>query len=119
MAADSRVHPPDAFTVAPIADVIIAGILLPGHMDGIGVDRPTQSDERTTSTPVIVLTTCAWPTELRRAETVSCDLFLAKPCLPNDLARAVRRMLRVTACINADLSSHGVATPVLKELNTT
>ena len=83
----------DAFSVAPIADVIIAGILLPGHMDGIEFIAQLKADERTKSIPVIVLTTCAWKTERDRAESVGCDMFLAKPCLPDDLERAVRRVL--------------------------
>jgi CheY-like chemotaxis protein len=83
----------DAFTVAPIADFILAGILLPGHTDGIELIVQLRADERTKSIPVIVLTTCAWTTERDRAERVGCDMFLAKPCFPNDLERAVRRVL--------------------------
>ena len=83
----------DAFTVAPMADVIITGILLPGHMDGIELIVQLKADERTKSSPVIVLTTCAWTTERDRAERVGCDMFLAKPCFPDDLERAVRRVL--------------------------
>jgi two-component system, cell cycle response regulator DivK len=83
----------DALTVAPTADVIIAGILLPGHMDGIELIVQLKADERTKSIPVIVLTTCAWTTERDRAESAGCDMFLAKPCFPNDLERAVRRVL--------------------------
>ena len=80
-------------SVAPIADVIIAGILLPGHMDGIEFIAQLKADQRTKSIPVIVLTTCAWKTERDRAENAGCDMFLAKPCLPDDLERAVRRLL--------------------------
>ena len=83
----------DALSVAPIADVIIAGILLPGHMDGIEFIAQLKADQRTKSIPVIVLTTCAWKTERDRAENAGCDMFLAKPCLPDDLERAVRRLL--------------------------
>jgi two-component system cell cycle response regulator DivK len=83
----------DALSVAPIADVIIAGILLSGHMDGIEFIVRLKANERTRSIPVIVLTTCAWKAERDRAESVGCDMFLAKPCLPDDLERAVRRVL--------------------------
>jgi two-component system cell cycle response regulator DivK len=83
----------DALRVAPIADVIIAGILLPGDMDGVGFIAQLKADERTKSIPVIVLTTCAWKNERERAENAGCDMFLAKPCLPDDLERAVRRVL--------------------------
>jgi two-component system cell cycle response regulator DivK len=83
----------DALTVAPIADVIITGLLIPGHLDGIELIVQLRVDERTKSIPVIVLTTCAWTTERDRAERVGGDMFLAKPCFPDDLERAVRRVL--------------------------
>jgi two-component system cell cycle response regulator DivK len=83
----------DALRVAPIADVIIAGILLPGDMDGVEFIAQLKADERTKSIPVIVLTTCAWKIERERAEKAGCDMFLTKPCLPDDLERAVRRVL--------------------------
>ncbi len=83
----------DALRVAPTADVIITGILLPGQMDGVEFIAQLKSDERTTSIPVIVLTTCAWNAERERAENAGCDLFLVKPCLPADLLSAVRRVL--------------------------
>jgi two-component system, cell cycle response regulator DivK len=83
----------EAWRVAPIADVIIAGILLPGQIDGIELVTQLKADERTKRIPVIVLTTCAWQTERERAEHAGCDEFLAKPCLPDELVRAVRRVL--------------------------
>jgi two-component system, cell cycle response regulator DivK len=83
----------EAWRVAPIADVIIAGILLPGQIDGIEFVTQLKADERTTRIPVIVLTACGWQSERERAEHAGCDEFLAKPCLPGDLVRAVRRVL--------------------------
>jgi two-component system cell cycle response regulator DivK len=82
-----------ALRVAPIADVIITGILLPGHMDGVEFITQLKADERTQSIPVIVLTTCSWNAERERAEKAGCAAFLAKPCLPADLMGAVRRVL--------------------------
>ena len=87
----SAVH--DALRLAPTADVIVTGILLPGHMDGVEFISQLKADERRKSIPVIVLTTCAWNAERERAENAGCDAFLAKPCLPADLLRAVRRVL--------------------------
>lgn len=83
----------DALRVAPTADVIITGILLPGHMDGVEFVRQLKAGERTKSIPVIVLTTCDWISEHERAEKAGCDAFLTKPCLPPDLVGAVRRVL--------------------------
>jgi len=83
----------DALTFAPYADVIVTETLLPDHMDGIEFIETLKRDECTKSIPVIVLTACAWDTERERAEKAGCDVFLAKPCLPDELLRAVRRVL--------------------------
>ena len=83
----------DALRVAPIADVIITGILLPGRMDGVEFIAQLKAAERTKRIPVVVLTTCAWDAERERAENAGCAAFLAKPCVPPDLVRAVRRVL--------------------------
>ena len=83
----------DALRVAPLADVIITGILLPGRMDGLEFVAQLKADKRTQSIPVIVLTTCSWNGERKRAENAGCAAFLSKPCLPADLVGAVRRVL--------------------------
>lgn len=83
----------DALTFAPHADVIVTETLLPDHMDGIEFIERLKRDECTKSVPIIVLTACAWDTERERAEKAGCDVFLAKPCLPDELLRAVRRVL--------------------------
>jgi CheY-like chemotaxis protein len=83
----------DALRVASTATVIVTGILLPGPMDGVEFICHLKADYRTKSTPVIVLTTCAWGRERDRAEKAGCDAFLSKPCLPADLAGVVRRVL--------------------------
>jgi two-component system cell cycle response regulator DivK len=83
----------DGLTVAPKADVIVTGLLLPGDMDGIEFIARLKRDERTKRIPVIVLTACAWKSDRERAEEAGCDLFLPKPCLPDDLLREVRRLL--------------------------
>jgi len=83
----------DALRVAPMADVIITGILLPGHIDGVEFISQLKADERTKNIPVIVLTACAWNAECERAEKAGCDVFLTKPCLPDDLMDAVQRVV--------------------------
>ncbi len=83
--------PRDAQNVAPKADVIVTGILLAGSMDGIEFIARLRRDDRTSHTPIIVLTACAWTTERERAEQAGCDLFLTKPCLPGELLYYVRR----------------------------
>ena len=83
----------DGLTVAPEADVIVTGLLLPGDMDGIEFIARLKRDDRTKGIPVIVLTACAWKSDRERAEQAGCDVFLPKPCLPDDLLRDVRRLL--------------------------
>jgi CheY-like chemotaxis protein len=83
----------DGLTVAPKADVIVTGLLLPGDMDGIEFIARLKRDQRTKRVPIVVLTACAWKSDRERAEQAGCDVFLPKPCLPDDLLRAVRRLL--------------------------
>jgi len=84
----------DGLTVARHADVIVTGLLLLlGDMDGIEFIARLKRDERTTRIPLIVLTACAWKSDRQRAEEAGCDLFLAKPCLPDHLLREVRILL--------------------------
>jgi CheY-like chemotaxis protein len=83
----------DALVIAPKADIVITGILLPGPIDGIELIRRLRVDDVTRETPVIVLTSCAWNSERERAVQGGCDAFLAKPCLPEDLVREVQRLL--------------------------
>ncbi len=83
----------DGLTLAPQADLIVTGLLLPGDMDGIEFIARLKRDERTKRIPVIVLTACAWKSDRERARQAGCDLFLAKPCLPDDMARHVKRLL--------------------------
>jgi two-component system cell cycle response regulator DivK len=64
----------DALAVAPRADVIVTGLLLPGHMDGIELITRVKADARTRATPVIVLTACAWHSDRARAERAGSPL---------------------------------------------
>jgi CheY-like chemotaxis protein len=80
----------DALSLAPIVDVIITGIRLRGDIDGVEFISRLKAEERTRRIPVIVLTTYAWEAQRERAEKAGCDVFLVKPCLPDDLMREVR-----------------------------
>ncbi len=84
-----------AAATARRADVIVAGILLLGAYDGVALIGRLRADDRTRSTPIIVLTACAWESERVRARAAGCDRFLAKPCLPDALVTELRRVLTV------------------------
>jgi two-component system cell cycle response regulator DivK len=82
-----------AMTVAPIADVIVTGLRLRGEIGGVDLIAWLRRDNRTKRIPIVVLTACAWNTERESAETAGCDVFLAKPCLPDELLRQLRRLM--------------------------
>jgi two-component system cell cycle response regulator DivK len=86
-------HAAPALRLARDADVIVTGLLLPGHMDGFEFMARLKRDDRTTNIPIIVLTSSAWQTERARAEHAGCDVFLSKPCLPDALLHEIRRLL--------------------------
>ena len=83
----------DGLTVARKADIIVTDLLLLGDIDGIEFIARLKRDERTKRIPLIVLTACAWKSDRERAEEAGCDVFLAKPCLPDHLLREVRLLL--------------------------
>jgi CheY-like chemotaxis protein len=82
-----------ALALASTVDVIVTGLLLPGHIDGIGLIERLKADGNTCAIPLIVVTSCVWTSERARAEQAGCDVFLPKPCTPADLTREVRRLL--------------------------
>ena len=90
--ADAR----DALMLAPQADIVVTGIILDDPMDGVELVSRLRHNDCTRSTPIIVLTACVWPKERARAEGAGCDVFLPKPCLPNDLLDEVRQLIAAT-----------------------
>ena len=95
-------HPSDALMLAPQADIVVTGIMLHDSMDGVELVSRLRHDDGTRSTPIVVLTACAWPTDRARAEGAGCDVFLPKPCLPNDLLGEVQQLLTATRSRAAD-----------------
>jgi CheY-like chemotaxis protein len=83
----------DALIAAPKADIIVTATLLAGSMDGVELVARLRRDQRTSRTPIIVLTACSWSSERERAEGAGCDVFLPAPCPPDDLLRHVRQLL--------------------------
>jgi CheY-like chemotaxis protein len=73
-------------------DVIVMDLSLP-VMDGWEATRRLKKDPRTKKIPVVVLTGHALPEHARAAREAGCDLVITKPCLPDQLMDAIRRML--------------------------
>ena len=73
----------DALRRAAQADVIVTGIRIPGPFDGIELLRRLRSSDGTAA--VIVLSACTAEPDQMRAMQAGCDMFVAKPCLPETL----------------------------------
>lgn len=82
-----------ALQLAGVADVVVTALRLRGSLDGFDLVRRLRTDDRTRHKAVIVLTACASDSDRARAQEAGCDLFLAKPCLPDALLGAIRRVL--------------------------
>jgi CheY-like chemotaxis protein len=79
-----------ATTLLP--DVIVMDLSLP-VMDGWEATRRLKRDPRTKRIPVLVLTGHALPEHAQAAREAGCDLVITKPCLPDQLMDAIRRIL--------------------------
>jgi CheY-like chemotaxis protein len=72
-------------------DVILMDLSLP-VLDGWEATRRLKSDARTSEIKVIALSAHAMSAEARRAADAGCDGFIAKPCLPQELADEIAKM---------------------------
>ena len=81
----------DAFAraVAGAPDAILLDLVL-GRDDGLAIVQALRADSRTASMPVVAIT-AAVPRYLPEvAMAVGCNDFLTKPCLPGEVAEALR-----------------------------
>ena len=92
----------NALKLAAQADIVVTGMNLDDSTDGVELVSRLRHDDCTRSMPIVVLTACAWPKDRGRAEGAGCDVFLPKPCLPNDLLGAVQQLLTATRSQTAD-----------------
>ena len=76
-----------------VPDVALVDLQMPG-VDGWELVRLMRGDPALRDVPVIAISACVFPTDRARAREAGCDLFLTKPCLPGQMLRAVRRVLR-------------------------
>ena len=92
----------NALKLAAQADIVVTGMNLDDSTDGVELVSRLRHDDCTRSMPIVVLTACAWPKDRERAEGAGCDVFLPKPCLPNDLLGEVRQLLAARRSQMAD-----------------
>ena len=86
----------DALISACHADVIVTGLRVPGSFDGLELVRRVRHLSDTIRKVIIVLTGCAYEADQQHAFAAGCDVFLTEPCLPDVLAREIRRLLPST-----------------------
>jgi CheY-like chemotaxis protein len=78
---------------ALVPTAIVTDLALP-RLDGWEAIRRIKADDRTKHIPVLALSAHAYAGDVERARAAGCDVFLTKPCLPEDVARAVRSLLK-------------------------
>jgi len=79
-------------------------------MDGWEATRRLKADPRTAPIPVVALTGHALAGISEGARQAGCDAFVAKPCLPEDLVREIRRVLSDPAAARARRSTYARTT---------
>jgi two-component system cell cycle response regulator DivK len=72
-------------------DVVVLDVVLPG-MDGLSVARQIRAHPLTAHVPIVMLSAHAFPDDERRAREAGADVFLCKPCPPDELAAALVRV---------------------------
>src|SRR4030095_2616970 len=73
-------------------DVIVMDLAMPG-IDGITATRHLKADPRTSGIPVVILTGFGYRAIEQGALEAGADLFLTKPCLPEDLEHELLRLI--------------------------
>ncbi|HEU5196681.1 MAG TPA: response regulator [Methylomirabilota bacterium] len=81
-----------ALALAMKPDVIVMDLAMPG-LNGITATHRLREHPRTRRIPVIVLTGYAFRAIQQGALEAGANVFLTKPCLPEDLERSVRDLL--------------------------
>ena len=81
-----------AMAIEFLPDAIVMDLSLPG-MDGWTATRTLKQNARTRAIPVVALTGNARTDAPAAARDAGCDAFLIKPCLPDDMVAAVRKVL--------------------------
>ena len=73
-------------------DLMVLDRLLP-RLDGLSVLKKLRLSERGREVPVILLTGATEETDRTTVLGAGADLVLAKPCLPDDLEKAIRALV--------------------------
>lgn len=82
-------------THAELPSLVLMDASMP-RLDGWDAVKILKGDPRTRHIPILMLTGHAYEEHRLKAASVGADGFLAKPVLPDDLAREVRRVLELS-----------------------
>ena len=85
-----------------LPDLVLLEASLPGR-DGWDVTKIIKGDPMLRSTWVVWLTSEVFEEHRERALHAGADAFIAKPIVPDELGRIVRRLLKARAAGQADL----------------
>ena len=77
-------------------DLILMDLSMP-IVDGWEATRRLKTDERTKGIPVVALTGHAMAGHSESAKSAGRDVVITKPCLPHDLIKHIRKVIRSRA----------------------
>jgi len=78
------------------ADVIVLDVMLP-HRDGLSVLEGLAADDRTSTTPVVLLTAKTQLEDRRAGWRAGCAAYVTKPFSPDELTETVARVAAMSA----------------------
>ena len=107
----------EAFVRGMHADVVVTEIRIHGSFDGYELIRRLRRNQWTARKAIVALTACAFDSDRRAAQQAGCDVFLAKPCLPDTLLAVVRRLLRRSQLLRGFIGSRERVAKVLLRLD--
>ena len=74
-------------------DVILMDVTMPG-LDGFTATALLRQERQFEKTPILILTAHVFVEHEERARAAGCTGFIRKPCLPDELLRAVQQALQ-------------------------
>ena len=84
-----------AFSVACAVqpDAVIADLALSRQSSGLDLVRSLRRHSRTAATRIVMISGRTCTADIRPAIQAGCDVFLGKPCLPDELTAVLRELL--------------------------
>jgi two-component system, cell cycle response regulator DivK len=89
-----------SFVQSSPPDLIVMDVGLP-DVNGWEATRELKGNQATRHIPIVILTGYVFGEARQRAAECGCDAFLNKPCIPDELVRTIRRLLREAAARDA------------------